>query len=185
MTISMVLEDIKSDSGLINDPAAAARNRQNIDRMRKLENDLGVNGRAYTTVFIKQRNDKCKENITQEVKKVMPTGIVVPDSELEKQKDAIIADAAKLNQVQLLRKYKIGCARWAELRKKWGVKDKKRGGNHHRKDETKAAAGETTTVVQPTANSPAPAARPVLPGWNENWSDPVKLAWFNAFSNLR
>ena len=108
ITLAPITERIKKidltedmGGGLINDPAAAARNRQNIERMRKREGnpykrhlefpaELPRPQHKVITQQVKEIKQEVKENMAVETKPVVPT---VP----EKSKAQILwRDSAKI-----------------------------------------------------------------------------------------
>jgi rubredoxin len=201
MTLSMELMDIK-DGNFVLDLEAAARNRANIERMRKREKEVDKNDLRSWKPVLKP------VEIKQEVIKDMQKVVLVSDEELEKQKEAIIADYLNpdMTLAQMLVKWHIQTTRWHDLRIKWNVPSKGKGkhpNNHLSK--TKVVKDKTKENIEPkyrcpycglgfsqvealiqhaTVCQPLPFrghdAKPVLPPWNESWGDSVKVAWLEA-----
>ena len=164
MTISDILrnkiEDEAADAnkgyGLLIDTDGAARNRANIERMRKQEvdkNDL----RSWQPVL------NTKVNITQEVIKVVVKTEGKTKGQLFYEKHAEIARLKTL---------------WYELsvKAKEVYEDKANGVIKPRKSETKAPVTETPFRGHDT--------KPVLPPWSEikDRSENIIIAWLEAVS---
>ena len=82
-----------------------------------------------------------EESITQEVIKNMKKVVLVSDEELEKQKEAIVADYMNpaITLAQTLVKWHIQSTRWHDLKIKWNVPSKGKG-KHHYKPASKSVA---------------------------------------------
>ena len=102
ITLAPLVERIKKinltedlDSSLINDPAAAARNRQNIENMRKEEKAHHAEGGLRTAPLLPRPQNK---NITQEVKENMAveTKPVVPTVPEKSKAQILWRDSAKI-----------------------------------------------------------------------------------------
>ena len=101
-------------------------------------------------------------NITQEVIKDMRKALV-SDEELEKQKEAIIADYLNLDMTlaQTLAKWHIQTGRWHDLRIKWNVpsKDKRK---HHYKPVSKSVAKLPEKLLDSTKTETIPPVKQML-----------------------
>jgi hypothetical protein len=146
MKLSQILDDIHTGDGLLNDLDAAARSRANQTRMRQNETPAYREGRSEPLL----PPIKAKTNITQEVIKEMPTEISVSDEQLEKQKDAIVADYAILEPQEFLRKYQIGGTRWRKLKMRWNIPTKPRPNNWPNKKLSKATAKLPEKLPEPS-----------------------------------
>ena len=97
MTLSQIMAD--EESGLVVDVLGAARNRENIERMRKGET----------------RTDKPTKRLYRDFKK-----------DFEKDKDKIVADYQQLTMAGFYKKWHLNSSGWKRLKKKWKVEGKGR-----------------------------------------------------------
>lgn len=166
MTLSMVLEDIKSDSGLINDPAAAARNRQNIENMRLKESQKRTVTSLRAQPILKRVEIKKEENMA---------------SKYDNLKDTILEDLKTMNQCQCEKKNGLPGQTLFSLLNDW----RRRGLIHAdytppvmgMKKGKRAKKAKKVTVTPPVAPS-----KTSLPVFDNSWGDSVKVAWFSAFT---
>ena len=149
-----------------------------------------------------------EESITQEVIKNMKKVVLVSDEELEKQKEAIVADYMNpaITLAQTLVKWHIQSTRWHDLKIKWNVPGKRRHGYKRKQVETKPVKehiepkyrcpycglwfSQVEALIQHATVCQSQPFRGhdtklVLPPWNEAWGDSVKIKWLEVVSCIK
>ncbi len=93
----------------------------------------------------------------------------------EDNKAAIITDLKQLGPTKMTFKWGIGGATWINLKKKWNILNIYR---KHLRSKFQEKANESQ-------HKSGDRSFEGFPSFQEDWSDPVKIAWFNAYVELK
>ena len=162
------LEDAKRAFGLINDVDGAARNRRNIEQMRKNEGDpyAGQAGMRYQPELPRPQSKKVTQEVIEEDMNIQEKYDGLIPVIIEDLKTMTLAECEKKNGIP----YNCLAGKLKTWRNRGLLPE---GWVYIAKKSTKS----TGKVPEKDGKS----TRPSLPPWNESWGDVVKAAWLHAW----